>query len=395
MNFDLIIKRIAIATFAVSAVVCGPALSADVVLREKVTPVKSVISLGDIADIQNVDKAEQQRLALMPLWVAPPVGEKRYVTTNQVREVLKSRGFDATDLKVYGAPRVAIGWDNQPRLEPTPSVAPQPEPSPVASNSMGFRVPPTTTLGPAPQPVKRDPMFLSGEQQDQLADQVREAIVRYLEDQSGKIGLVDVEFDLSRRHGELLSAQQSEILVSGGRSPWFGRQSLEISFVGEKGPLELPLSVTAYDLTPVLVAKRSLAKGQLISAADVAIESPPRDARVASNHTMVYSLEGALGHEAARAIREGDVVTAEMCLPPQMITRNEIVELVSASGGIIIRRQAKALTDARQGEITEVELPNSKERLVARVVGPGKLATMGSTLTTLRSRQPLPPAGYR
>lgn len=396
MNFDLITKLIALATFVAAVLVGGRALSADVVLREKVTPVKSFISLGDIADIQNVTQAEEQRLALVPLWVAPPVGEKRFVTTDQVREVLKSRGYEATDMKLYGAPRVAIGWDEKPSLEPTQPVEPKPSPSPVASNSMGFRVPSTgKMLGPAPKRVQRDPIFLSAEQQEVLSDQVREALVRYLEDQTGKIGLVDVEFDLPRRHGELLSMQQSDVVASGGRSPWFGRQSMEIAFDSEKGPLELPLSVTVYDLTPVLVAKRPLAKGQLITAADVAIETPPRDARVPAHQTMVYSLDAALGHEAARAIREGDVVTAEMCLAPLMISKNEIVQVVSASGGITIRRQVKALSDARQGEVTEVQLLDSRERLIARVIAPGQLATLGSTVGTQRGNRPSSPSGYR
>lgn len=396
MNFDLITKLIALATLVAAVLSGGRALSADIVLRDKVTPVKSFISLGDIADIQNVTDAEQQRLALVPLWVAPPVGEKRYVTTEQVRQVLKSRGYEGTNLNLYGAPRVAIGWDSKPRLEPVQPAAPQPAPKPVASNSMGFRVPSTgDMLGPAPKPERRDPVFLSAEQQDQLTDQVRQALVRYLEDQTGKIGMVDVEFNLPRRHGELLATQQGEVVARGGRSPWFGRQSMEITFDSEKGPLELPLSVMVYDLTPVLVAKRPLARGQLITAADVAIETPPRDARVPSHHTMVYSLDAALGHEAARVIREGDVVTAEMCLPPLMIRKNEIVEVVSASGGIIIRRQVKAMTDARQGEVTEVELLESRERLVARVIAPGKLATLGSTVGSQRGRQPASPTGYR
>ncbi|WP_425400520.1 flagellar basal body P-ring formation chaperone FlgA [Aeoliella sp.] len=386
MNLQLTTKLIALATFIAMMVDGSRALAADIVLREKVTPVKSVISLGDIADIRGASEAQQQRLALVPLWVAPPVGEKRFVTTEQVREVLKSRGYAATALNVYGAPRVAIGWDDKPRSEQAEVDQPTAEPSPIASNSMGFRVP--STVGPldaVPTATRRDPLFLSAEQQDQFTDQVRDAVVRYLEDQTGKIGLVDVEFKLPRRHGELLAKQQGEVVASGGRSPWFGRQLLELSFDSEKGTLKLPLNVTVYDQTPVLVAKRPLARGQLITAADVAIETPPHDARVSSNHTMIYSLEEALGHEAARAIREGDVVTDEMCLPPLMISRNEIVEVVSASGGISIRRQVKALSDARQGEVTEVQLLDSRERLVARVVGPGQLATLGSTLATPQS----------
>lgn len=142
----------------------------------------------------------------------------------------------------------------------------------------------------------------------------------------------------------------------------------------------MTLSATVYDTTPVLVAKRAIARGQMLTAADVAITNPPRDARVPAGRVRIYSLDEVLGKEAGRAIRAGEVVTAEACLAPQMIERGAIVSIVSAGGGIVVRRQAKAISDARYGEVTEVELLDSRERLVARVVGQGELATLGSSL---------------
>jgi hypothetical protein len=60
----------------------------------------------------------------------------------------------------------------------------------------------------------------------------------------------------------------------------------------------------------------------------------------------------------------------------------------------VIRRQCKSTGDARLGDVVEVELLDSKQRLVARVMGPGKLATLGSSLSNSTSPNPAP-AGYR
>lgn len=367
------------------------AVSADIVLRDKITPVKSVVALGDIADIQATSVAERQRLALTPLWVSPPVGEQRFVTAQQVLDILVNRGFKAAGLNMYGASRVAIGWE-QPRDEQRQAESPvaSTEQDLPATNSMGFRVPTATTLSKPAQHTKRAPIFLSAVQRQQLAEQVREALTVYLEDQTGKIGLIDVDFRLPQRQSDLLSLQTSDVTVSGGSAPWTGRQSFTIEFDSDKGPLKLTLNASVFDTTPVLVARRPLTRGQLITAADVAIQSPPRDARLPAGRVPIYTLDEALGKEAGRAIREGQLVTTDVCLAPKMIERGEIVRVTSAGGGITARRDAKALQDARYGDVTEVELLDSRQRLVGRVVGQGQLATLGSSLrprTTAGTRQ--------
>lgn len=387
VNYQLPYNAKMIAAAVLAVVACHSSLAADIVLRQKVTPVKPVIVLGDIADIRTSDIAERQRLALVPLWVAPPFGEQRFVTPQQVQAILASRGYSAAAVNVYGAPTVAIGWD--------PAAKQDNDLSEIATNSMGFRMPRAGKLSPLPEAEARRPVFLTQLQQDQLAEQVSEAAIAYLEDQTGKFGAVDVEFNLPRQTADLVSQQTSELSISGGRAPWFGRQTLTVSFDSENGPIQKPISLIAYDTTPVLVAKQPIARGQLLTAAVVAIESPARSARRSSRETPIQSLEQALGKEASRAIREGDVVTAQMCLQPVMVTRNEIVQVVSSGGGIVIRRQAKALADARQGDVAEVELLDSDQRLVARVVGPGQLATLGSGGRSTGALPSSPDASYR
>lgn len=390
-------KPIVLIVAAVALFAGRTSLSADIVLRQKVTPVKPVIVLGDIADIRTGDIAERQRLALVPLWVAPPFGEQRFVTPQQVQSILASRGYAAAGLNIYGASTVAIGWDPTAKKEAENESSNQAaaSSSEIAGNSMGFRVPRRGKFSSLPVAKARKPVFLSELQRKQLADQVREAAVAYLEDQTGKFGAIEVDFNLPRRTSDLLSLQTSEVTITGGRAPWFGRQSLSVTFDSEQGPVEKSLSVIVYDTTPVLIAKRPIARGQLLTAAVVSIETPSRDARRSSREATIHSLEEAIGKEASRAIREGDIVTAQMCLQPLMISRNEIVQIISSGGGIVIRRQAKALADARKGEVAEVELLDSDKRLVARVVGPGQLATLGGTAFGGGSSPAGPTASYR
>lgn len=348
--------------------------AADITLRRKIVPVKPIVTLGDIADIRATTTAERSQLALTQLWSAPPVGELLYVTAEQVQQVLISRGYSRSQLNFYGASQVAIGWEKTNDQQPTAA---------RQNNITSFRQ--LATAAPSDRTLadisdREAPIFLSAVQRDQLADQLREATVAYLETQTGKVGRIEVDFNLPARHADLLSQQTSELFVSGGKAPWTGRQRLNLDFDSEQGPIEMPFSVRIYDTTPVLIAQRPVAAGQMLTAADVAIQSPSRETRMPIGKALVYDLEEALGKEASRGLRAGEVVSADLCLPPMMVQRGEVVTIVSSGGGIVIRRRGAAVADARQGQTAEVELLDTKQRIVGRVVGPAEIAVYGGAL---------------
>lgn len=363
------IFTLALVTWSLAATMAN---AADITLRHKIVPIKPVITLGDIADIHASTTAERSRLALVQLWTAPPVGEQTYVTAAQVQDALARRGFSRSQLNFYGASQVAIGWAEEAATKPA-------EESQQAKPAIGFRQGVATQRSLADISARETPIFLSAVQRGQLADQVREAIVAHLETQTGKIGLIEVDFNLPARYADLLSTQTSEVFVSGGKAPWIGRQRLSIDFDSEQGPIEFPLAVRIFDTTPLLIAKRPVRKGQMLTAADVVVQAPTRETRMPVGKALVYQLEEALGKEAGRALREGEVVSADLCLPPLMIRRGEIVTAITSGGGIAIRRRGVAVADARQGEAAEMELLDSKDRLFGRVVGPGEMAIFGNS----------------
>jgi len=358
-------------------------LAIDIVLRQKIVPTKSVVVLGDIADIHADGERETRRLALTPLWPVPADGEQRFVTAREVRDQLVQHGYESADLHFYGASQVAIGWKadrstthagnrglTRAMRQPRAGGSTLPTPS-----GTGFRSGSTTSgSGTLLNRLQKTRHFLTAVQRDSLKDQVHEALIAYLEAATGKPGTIDAEFQLPTRHGNLLALQTTELTISGGRGPWLGRQALMVEFQSEAGPQKLPLRANVWDTTPVVMARRAISRGQLLTAADLVVRSPRHDTQRLLGRVQLYSLEEALGKEASRSIQAGENVTADACLAPMMIDRSQIVTVLSAGGGIVVRRQAKALAKARQGEMAEVELIGTKERLAARVVGPGRLA---------------------
>ncbi|QDU57446.1 flagellar basal body P-ring formation chaperone FlgA [Aeoliella mucimassa] len=382
-------------TLLLLALSANTASGVDIMLREKVTPVKSVIVLGDIADVQNGSYAQLQRLKLTPLWVAPPVGEVRHVTPRQVFDALVSRGYQTGDLNVAGAPRVMIGWQEK-AVEPVKETQSLPTTSAPPRRSIGYTAGPVTGSYTPPKTQARQQVGLTAVEQEQLNQEAKQAVVEYLEAQTGLYGLVEVDLELPKRYAELIAQRSGKLVISGGREPWIGRQTISLEFTTDRGPLKLSLPVASYDMTPVLVAIRPIDRGQLITAADVAVQTPVHKARISAGQTKIYRIEEALGKEASRSFRADDLVTMESCLQPTMVERNALVEVIASGGGITVRRQAKALGAARLGDVIEVELlDGSREKLVGRVVGANKLATIG---TPLSSPSPVPgqaTAGYR
>src|SRR5690606_12856711 len=117
--------------------------------------------------------------------------------------------------------------------------------------------------------------------------------------------------------------------------------------------------------------------------------------RMAPTRAVLRQVEEAVGLESGRAIRPGEVLSADLCLAPLMIQRNQIVTVTVAGGGFELSRQAKAIAPARLGEFTEVQLLNSKERLAARVVGSGKLAIADTAPSAPAPAAPPRPRKYQ
>ena len=370
--------------------VSGVAGGAELVLRQRFIPTGPVIHLGDIADIHAADGVEARRLATLPLWAAPVEGEQRLATLSAVRDALRLQGIDPAGLQFSGATRVAIGTGTTSVEAPAMPQPPTPRPGGTTIGT-GFRPPRAepTELGPANSPS------LSLSAREELVNHFREEVLIYLEQMSGDVGNLDVELRLTPQQVEALARNSGGVVISGGRSPWTGRQLLTAEIVTGSGSQSLTFAADVLNTTPVLVAKRPLMRGQTITAADVELQSPTREMRISPSRAVISSLEGAVGLEAARAIRPGEVVTTELCLAPLMVQRNQLVSVAIAGGGLELSRQAKALTEARLGEFTEVQLLNSKERLAARVVGPGKLAMADTSTPAAPVTSPPRPRRYQ
>jgi len=117
-------------------------------------------------------------------------------------------------------------------------------------------------------------------------------------------------------------------------------------------------TVNAYTDIPVL--SESVPRGDIISAADVAIEKI--EIRSDFDHIIVDQVD-IIGKQAKRALRAGQPLRFSQLMHPILIERGQEVTLVSGIAGLNVRMQGRALASGAAGDRILVANERSGRRL--------------------------------
>jgi flagella basal body P-ring formation protein FlgA len=291
-----------------------------------------LILLGDLGDIYSQDDAEIKKLSAIDIVPAPPAGERRYLRTREVQDILATRGLNLRQLRFSGASQVTIvGTLEQ---APVKSQAPR-KAAPTASPR-------------------------------QVTEAVRKAILLYLQQQSVSKLDWEIKIDLTADQLQVLSASPSPV-VSGGSEPWTGPQQfgMLVTVDGNEQQVDVRAEIT---LPPaVVVASRSLPRGSLIHAEDVRLQP---GVAVQGSARVFQSLEDVIGKEVTRGIVEGQILDDQWVRRPILVHKGEIVTVYARTAGIQIRTTARARDEGSRGEVVMVEALGERKTFFARVTGP-------------------------
>ncbi|MGI9430174.1 MAG: flagellar basal body P-ring formation chaperone FlgA [Bythopirellula sp.] len=332
--------KFAIANFALlfTCLVGSSSLGADLVLRERATQHGAIIRLGDIADIGASSAAELNALANTPLLPAPARGTQQFLTTAQVRDLLRTRGVQLDALTIQGAAVVEIG-----------SAAP----------------PQKTVTRPVAEKVSDTDVQLL----------VQQAIEQYVRSQTTR-GKWRVEAALNETQLSTAAELGRELVASGPRQPRSGRHRFSLS--GSPGQQELGVFATITQIQPVVVLLRRIERGQIIRRADAEIQQ--REGNLPSD--SFGTLEQVVGKAAQRTMLPESIVQASHIRAPWQVLRGETVQVFVRTGGIVVRTRAVAKENGAMGDLIVVETVEDKRKLNVSVSGPSEVtvyATGGQT----------------
>ena len=315
------------------------ATGATILLHERAGNNGSVIYLGDVADISAITPSEVRDLSTTPLIPAPPLGTQEFLQASQIRELLISRGVDASGISFTGAAVVEISSAANPivsiKAEPVPKLSPE-----------------------------------------EIEQAVNSAINSYLTSQTGHQDW-QVEVLLTETNLRNLDKLGFELIASAGRGPWTGPQRFQITAANVTESVAINAKVDRLQNT--VVALRNIQPGDLIGVADVEVRL--QGGNLPTN--AIRSLDQVLGKEALRAIVPETILQSSQLRAPLQVQRGETVEVFARTGGITVKTFAVVKQDGALGDLVQVETLDRKEKFAARVSGWKQLDVLptGATAT--------------
>lgn len=164
-------------------------------------------------------------------------------------------------------------------------------------------------------------------------------------------------------------------------------RTLEIKPAGSSA--QIPLVITIYEhdrivrtetirvgvavRRAVLIARTSLRRGELVEGADVSA-----DEQWLTPGTRPGAPERVVGSAVRSRLAAGQVVLESDVQPPVVVQKGDLVWVHCLSDSVLLKRQARAMNTARDGEAVELQSLNSKERFTARMNGRGRAVTIAS-----------------
>ena len=185
---------------------------------------------------------------------------------------------------------------------------------------------------------------------------------------------------VGQRLGATAVFEASQVQAAARRAglDWANPQGLRRIVVREGGALPADASARPAAATvasrpgatvEVLTYARSLAAGDIVQPADVVWSTVQAHQAAAGGP---QDADQVVGLSAKRALRAGAAVASRDLASPQVIARNDMVEVAYISGGVELTVTGKATRDASAGEAVPVLNTQSGRTIDAVAVGPGR-----------------------
>lgn len=324
-----------VAALLVAWFIVADVRAAEIQLRADAKVSGSVITLGDIADIYGLTATETSRLASLELTAAPAPGNRTRLSVREVQDLITLRQSTAVKHQFSGAALVTVvrgdGGDQ-----------------------------------------KTGSRRLSKQLVAQAEQSAADAITRYLR--------TDVADESWQATVQLSSEQatvinQSQVLAAdGGREPWVGAQSFELTLSNDRGRMTLPVSAQVSLPPAVVVAVHPVPRGAVVRASDIEIQRlPPGSVVKASFQTA----DDVVGKEAVKPISVGQTLDDNSVRPSLMVHGGEVVTVVARNAGIAIRMPVRCRENGALGDLVTVESLTERKSLLARVSGMQEVEVYG------------------
>jgi len=319
-----------IAVVAISAC-CNFTAAAELRLKSQARCSSGIVRLGDVADIFAAEAWQQEQLAAIELGPSPGLGARRYMRAREIQDALFLRGVNMSQHVLSGSERIEVIGPGEP----------------VAAASQ-----PTVRIDQAAR--------------DRAEREVREAVVRHLNRQTGSREPWQITVSLTDDLMPALVGAAGRLVVEGGAAPWVGRQQFTAYQDGaaDAGRWKIDVEIA---LPPAVVAVvRGMSPGTMLHESDLVLKPV---ASLPQNAQPFYRIEDVVGMESASSLPAGGILNRNSVRRPIVVRRGDAVTLYARSAGLRVRTTVRAREDGGLGDLIAVESLTNREAFYARVTG--------------------------
>jgi len=341
-----------LALMSMFVVAVADAEAAELRLKQQCTVGGGVVTLGDVAEIFDVDAKTVEDLSAVQLFPAPAPSGRRFLRLREIQDLLLLQGVDLREHRFSGSSQVSIT-----AVVKTDRV----------DNS------------------RTRPLSFSSKRRAKRI--IREAISEYLKQHVSAEMPWMVEVEPSEADTRLIEAGRRQVTITGGQAPWTGVQRFLVTLtpVGATSATDgkaategaivnvsheeeiRRFAVDAVVSVPaaVVVATRALHRGAIVNPGDVELQIAP--SAVGEKGEPLHSLDEVIGKQTTQAISSGAVLQSKALRAPLLVKRGEVVTVNVLSAGIRVRTNGRARDDGSLGDVISVESLHDRRTFFAQV----------------------------
>lgn len=336
------VPRAVCSTLAWIWILGGAGLAAELSLRANAICDRPIVTLGDLCEIRGSDPIADAALADIPLFPAPPIGERRFVSRQEIRDILALRGIDLRPHAWTGA--TMIGLTSAPSRAVTPDET------------------------------------ISGMTRRRAEDNAAAAVREYLTRTRPAEFAWEVQVRLDDRQARWLSTPDAHVEVESDLAVGVDQRKFFVSVTAAGETTRFSIEAQVRPKQAVVVASRPLARDSILTPADVSLSY---EAAPGSEISPLRSLEEAIGKQLTLSVSAGRVLDESLLREPILVRRNDVVTVYTRAPGIVIRTSARAKDDAARGQSIPVEsLEVRGKPIMARVIGFREVEVLAGSIRT-------------
>jgi flagella basal body P-ring formation protein FlgA len=358
-----------------------------------------VVTLADVAALDGFDEETLRHLSGLIVSPPPRAGGAAVVRMDDLRAALDAARVNLAEVTFLGAARCTVAAPPMAQPPNRPKTAAQAARHAAARARRVDAAGRARTAGHPSRPAGETAESMPGERsvQGQRAPRdsaapdssatLEEAVRQHIEGQCADLGgRLDIRFGAAQQAGLSLRATDCRFTIR-PREPgghrlgmvWF---DVQVARDGAR-PQVIPVLAEVTLLRRVVVASRIINRGQDIAARDLRVDERPFKRL---EDVGLTELPAAIGMEARRALRPGDMLRPGDLRNKPLVKRNQLVAVWSRAGGLVVQSTGRATREGWLGDELEIRAEGSERKFFGTVSGPG-MVTVSETSGTAVARR--------